>query len=175
MIRSTALILALGSLALVGCEVSSGTPDDADADTTAQTPIVADTASRDTAMPATRADLEQINRDFIGRYNQGDLEGFTAVYTEDAKLYPPNMATVEGLEAITEFWRGGREFMGIRDVSLTTEEMEIQGDRAWEVGRARYTTNQGPVEGRYMVVWKRLPSGEWRWHRDFMNSAAEEG
>lgn len=163
---ATTSLLMTATLALGACQADRESAETA-ADTTAH-----EAPAAEAQPPATRADLEQINRDFIGRYNQGDLSGFTEVYTEDAKLYPPNMATVEGRDAITEFWRGGQQYMGVRDVSLTTEEMEIQGDRAWEVGRASYTTNQGPVEGRYMVVWKRLPSGEWRWHRDFMNSGA---
>lgn len=126
----------------------------------------------ETAAPASQAELEAVNREFIDRYNQGDLEGFTAVYSDDAKLYPHGVDVLEGRAAITEFWRGAERHFGIRNVTLTTLEMEIDGDRAWEVGRASYDSNDGPVEGRYLVVWARQPDGQWRWHRDFMNAGA---
>ena len=162
-------LLFLTVATLVACETQDGAGDVAEntADGAAQAGEA--TTGQDSA--AARQAIQQVNQDFIDRYNQGDLEGFVEVYTPDAKLYPPGQPVVEGQEAITGFWQAGQDQMGIRDVSLTTSELEVMGDRAWEVGTANYTTNQGPVESRYMVIWKRTPEG-WRWHIDMMSPGA---
>ena len=164
-------LLFLAVAALVACETDIQTDGQVGQDTAEGTTAAGQaTGAEDPA--AARQAIEQVNRQFVERYNQGDLEGFVEVYTDDAKLYPPGQPVVEGREAITGFWQAGRDQMGIRDVSLTTNELEVMGDRAWEVGTANYTTNQGPVESRYMVIWERTPQGEWRWHRDMMSPGA---
>lgn len=157
--------------AMTGCEPAPDTEleNDAQSGDTA-----AEQASTETAT-VSRQEIERINEEHIDRYNQDDVAGFTEVYTEDARLYPPGQETLEGREAIQEFWQAGHDQAGIRDVSLTTEEFEAMGDQAWEVGTASYTTDQGPVESRYMVIWQRGPDGEWRWHRDLMSPGAGDG
>lgn len=137
-----------------------------------------DTAVVETSEPATeqpaadpaevRSEIEATNREFAARMNQGDVAGFAGVYTDDAVIYPPDMEPTRGREAITEFWQGGSEQLGVANLQLRTEEVEVIGDSAWEVGTATFDTNQGPVSAKYIVIWKRTPEG-WRWHRDIWN------
>lgn len=152
---------------LTGC----GPGSEAEVENGTQTAVAAEPAPSQSAA-FTRQDIERINQEYIDRYNAGDVAGFAEVYTEDAKLYPPGQETVEGREAIQQFWQGGHDHAGIRDVSLSTEEFGAMGDQAWEVGTANYITNEGPVEGRYMVIWEQGPDGEWRWYLDLMSPGA---
>jgi ketosteroid isomerase-like protein len=44
---------------------------------------------------------------------------------------------------------------------------------AYEVGRVKLTTPDGPAEGKYIVLWKQDADGTWRLHRDIWNMNAE--
>lgn len=118
---------------------------------------------------AVRSQLEQANARFAERMNQGDIPGAMEVYTEDAKIFPPDAPTMQGVEAITGFWQAGVDQLGISNMSLTTEEVEVFGNTAWEQGRASFDTGQGPATAKFIVVWKRGDDGQWRWHRDIWN------
>lgn len=118
---------------------------------------------------AVRSEIEAVNARHVAAFNQGDIAGFAQVYTEDAQILPPDMPMVEGRQGIQEFWTGGAQQMGIRDLRLTTEEVEVFGDQAYERGTSYFMTNDGPATGKYVVIWKRTPEG-WKWHRDIWNS-----
>jgi ketosteroid isomerase-like protein len=109
-------------------------------------------------------------------FNRGDVAAFAAAYAEDARLLPPDLEPVDGRVAIEQFWAGATQQLGIRDLRLTSDEVEVFGERAYEQGRFEFATTQGPVRGKYIMVWRREPSGEWRWHRDIWNlSPAQPG
>lgn len=38
-------------------------------------------------------------------------------------------------------------------MQLTTEEVDVMGDTAWEVGTGTFDTNQGPVNAKYVVIF----------------------
>jgi ketosteroid isomerase-like protein len=122
---------------------------------------------------AVRQETDRMNAQFVEAVNRGDAAAAAQVYTEDARILPPDMAPIEGREGIQNFWAGGLQQMGMRDVQLTTDELEVAGDQAYEQGRFRFNTNQGPAQGKYIVVWRRTPEG-WRWHRDIWNTSPAE-
>ena len=118
-----------------------------------------------------QAVFDDINRSFVEAFDRGDFEGVAAVYTEDARIMPPGMPTVQGREAIGQFWAGGAEAFGFKSVSLTTLELDVQGGTAQELGQWEIFGADGPMDrGSYVVVWKQGPDGAWRWHWDIWNS-----
>ncbi len=123
---------------------------------------------------AFRQEVERVNAQYVGSFNEGDIAGFAQVYAPDATLYPPGAPAVEGRDAIMQYWQGGHDQAGVGDVTLTTEEAGVNGDTGWEIGTADYTTNEGPAHGRYTVIWKRGSDGQWQWYRDMMSPAPEQ-
>lgn len=117
---------------------------------------------------AARTEIEAANRRFAEALNRGDVAGAVQVYAQDARILPPEMAPAEGRQAIEQFWAGGVQQLGISGVQLTTEEVEVFGETAYEQGRYQFTTNQGPAQGKYLVIWSRTPEG-WRWRRHIWN------
>lgn len=107
----------------------------------------------------------------------GDAAAMAAQYTDDATLIPPNGRLIDGRDAIQEFWTPRNpDFQTLRH-ELTTNRLEVSGDVATEVGtwfqRAQLGDGE-PTEssGRYLVVWRRQPDGEWKmqfdsWTRPF--------
>ncbi|MGI9387473.1 MAG: YybH family protein, partial [Methyloligellaceae bacterium] len=94
-------------------------------------------------------------------------------YTDDAALLPPDSARIDGREGIQGAWQALID-ADVRDVVLTTQEVDVFGDIANEVGTIRATApgeNGGRVQwaGKYVSVWKRGGDGTWRLHRDIWN------
>ena len=129
-------------------------------------------------MPATatppdiRAAITAGSQRFMTALSRGDAAGIAAVYTSDARLFPPGGEAVGGRVAIEGFWRGALE-LGIKAARLETEELELHGARAIEVGRYTLEGEAGRAldRGKYLVVW-RQEGNDWRLYRDMWNSSA---
>jgi len=117
----------------------------------------------------TRESIESNNRDFAAAFLRGDAVAVAELYTVDAELLPPGAEAVAGRPAIAAFWKGAID-AGVKDLVLTTVQVESAGDLAYEVGKVRLVAKDGQAtEDRYLVVWKR-ENGKWQLHRDIWNS-----
>jgi ketosteroid isomerase-like protein len=124
------------------------------------------------ALPgAARAQIESGNADLAMALSQGRAGAVAALYTGDARMFPPNSDVVSGREAIQRFWQGAID-AGVRGLALTTMEIEEHGDSAHEVGKYSATGDGGKVldTGKYVVIWKR-EQGRWHLHRDIWNTS----
>ncbi len=120
-----------------------------------------------------RDSIEATIKTLLESLSGGDAAGVAAHYTEDAVLLPPQAARIDGREGIQGFWQALMD-AGVRDVALTTQEVDDFGDVANEVGAISATApseDGGRVQlaGKYVVVWKRGGDGTWRLHRDIWN------
>ncbi|MGH7629491.1 MAG: YybH family protein [Gemmatimonadales bacterium] len=122
-------------------------------------------------LPDIRAAVAAGNQRFLTALSRGDAAAMAAVYSSDAKVLPPGGEPVAGAAAVEVFWRGALE-LGIKAARLETDEIELQGARAIEIGRYTLEGEAGRVldRGKYLVVW-RQEGGEWRLHRDIWNSS----
>lgn len=121
-------------------------------------------------MTTARDSIEATLKTFSMSLNGGDAAGVAAHYTDDAALLPPNTARIDGREGIQGAWQAVID-AGVRDVALTTQEVDVFGDVANEVGTISATApseDAGRVQwaGKYVAVWKRGGDGIWRLHRD---------
>ena len=117
----------------------------------------------------TRESIESSNQAFAAAFLRGDAEAVAELYTKDAELLPPGAGVVAGRVAIAAFWKGAID-AGVKDLVLTTVQVESAGDLAYEVGTVRIVAKDDQVsEDRYLVVWKR-ENGKWQLHRDIWNS-----
>jgi hypothetical protein len=69
-----------------------------------------------------RQAIEETNVKFGEAVRLGDAAAIAGLYSEDARLLPPNSEMIEGREGIETFWGGGLQ-MGIKDAILTTVEV----------------------------------------------------
>ena len=125
-----------------------------------------------------RREIEGQVRVFETTFNQGDLAAHAALYTEDATLMPPDSAAITGRAGIQHFWQSVRD-SGVAQVALSTQQVDVSGNLAAEVGTAELTVT-GPggqssrVPVKYVVVWKRQDGGPWLMAVDIWNSLASE-
>ncbi len=124
-------------------------------------------------MTTVRDNIEATIKTLLESLSGGDAAGVAAHYTDDAALLPPDAPRIDGREGIQGFWQALMD-AGVRDVALTTQEVDDFGDVANEVGVISATApseDGGRVQltGKYVVVWKRGGDGTWRLHRDIWN------
>jgi len=119
----------------------------------------------------TRAAIEAGNKQVSAAFAKGDAAALAALYTRTAEVFPPGGDVAKGKEAIQKMFQGAID-AGVKDLTLSTVEVEQHGDTAHEVG---FWTMKGPDgavvdHGKYVVVWKK-EQGRWKLHRDIWNSS----
>ena len=128
-------------------------------------------SSLDTVRDAFTSICQQFKKSF----EQGDLGDIGDLYTEDAKILPPNMDMLEGRESIQSFWQGALE-MGIKSYQPEILEVEYSGNWGFFLGKHTLygDENQLISKGKFITVFKNI-DGEWRVHRDIFNSSIPLG
>jgi len=116
--------------------------------------------------------VDAANRRFENAFNSGDAAGAArGFYARDARILPPGSETVEGGDKIAAYWAAAATApqTGVRRVQLSTLDLQLVGDAAYEIGRATLTLANGQrVTPRYLIVWKK-EDGEWRRYLDIWN------
>ena len=119
------------------------------------------------------------NRQFEEALARGDAAGCAAVYSDDAKILPPDSPELTGKQAAQSLWQGIID-MGVKGVSLQTLELIEMGDQAVERGAATIDI-QGEggqtiqASAKFIVLWRRQADGAWKWHWDCFNFDAPMG
>jgi ketosteroid isomerase-like protein len=119
---------------------------------------------------AIRHAVDNGNRKLAAAAIRKDYAGMAALYTDTAKLLPPDAPIVTGKKGIEEFWRAAATALGLTDITLKTVDLEVAGDTACEVGEADLKLGSGQAKVKYLVVWFRGDDGQWRLHRDIWNN-----
>lgn len=119
--------------------------------------------------------VENGNRMFGENIRRADAAALGALYTEDAVLMPPNFDMFRGRSNTQGFWSGAIK-MGVKDATLTTVELTDLGNMVHEVGNYALKIQpegQAALEdkGKYIVLWKKMPDGSLKIHRDIWNSS----
>ena len=122
-------------------------------------------------LEAVRDAFMSICQQFQKSIEQGDLGNIGNLYTEDAKILPPNMDMLEGRDSIQAFWQRASE-MGIKSYQPEILEVEYSGNLGFFVGKYTLYGNENQVinKGKFITVFKNI-DGEWRVYRDIFNSS----
>jgi uncharacterized protein (TIGR02246 family) len=119
-----------------------------------------------------RAAIAAANAEFARALVAGDARAMAAVFTDDGEIIPAmQRGFVSGRAEIEAYNARRLEASRYLDAVITTVQLEVSGDLAWETGTSRVTIQQGKsapvtVTGRYLAVWKREPDGRWRIRAD---------
>jgi uncharacterized protein (TIGR02246 family) len=96
--------------------------------------------------------------------NARDADAMAAVYSEDAKVLPPDAPVVEGRAAIRTFFRNLFEARP-EPADFDEREIVVLGNYTWRQGIYAVPLADGRIEyGKFIQLWK-LESGVWKLHR----------
>jgi ketosteroid isomerase-like protein len=106
-----------------------------------------------------RKAVDTANSRFVEGFVKRDASITASGFAEDAVVFPPDAAMIQGKEAIEEFW-GTVMASGVREVQLTTVELVESGGYVHERGTGILKTRPAgevPSEQKikYVVVWRR--------------------
>ena len=93
-----------------------------------------------------------------------DYDKIANAYTADGKIFPGNRDIIEGREDIRAYWVLP-EGMSVTYHKVTTEEVKIIGDEAYDYGYYEGKSKNAAGEesswsGKYVIVWKKV-DGNW--------------
>jgi ketosteroid isomerase-like protein len=114
--------------------------------------------------------INEANQTIMAAYESGNLNAITSCYTADAKMYPENIASIDGPQAIGAFFTAVRS-MGIKKVRFEAVTALSYGDIAVEEGKYTLLVDGDHIadQGKYIVTWKN-EEGKWKVHRDIWNT-----
>ena len=106
-----------------------------------------------------------------------DVDGFTAIWTDDVMMVPPNEPAVSG-EAAMEWAQGFTSMFSGGEASYSDEEIIVSGDVAIHTYAMDMTLN--PVgggdpmveQGRGIHIFRRGADGTWKLSHDIWNGNA---
>lgn len=126
---------------------------------------------------AARTAIDAANATWPRLTSTGHSDSIADLYTADAVIMPPNMASVHGRDSIRAFFSVMNTMKGIT-LALRSVSVWGSGDAATELGRWTFTwaadakrpPGVPPVDsGKYLVRWVQ-ENGKWLMAQDIWNS-----
>ena len=127
-------------------------------------------------MGADMGEIDEAQAAWEAAFATGDgAAAAAAVFTEDARLLPPDGPMVEGREAIGQYWQSVMD-AGVHSLKLGLVAAETLGDTMIETGTWTVTVPsedgaEVEVGGNALVIWKKGEDGAWRMSQDMWSNA----
>jgi uncharacterized protein (TIGR02246 family) len=106
-----------------------------------------------------------------------DVAKFVSFYAPDAAVYPFGAPRVTGADNIRKYWSDFLTSPNFVSGSVTPATIEVaaSGDLAWETGTFALEMKDArgkpaTTTGKYVVVWKKQPGGQWKAVADIFNT-----
>ena len=115
-----------------------------------------------------------LEREWLNRFQQGDVDWIVAAHTPDAQQFPPNAPPVVGVDALRAAWQGMADPQApALSWQPTQAFVSKSGDMAWDYGTAKLKSPDGePQHMKYVVIWHRI-DGKWKIAMDMFNSNSD--
>lgn len=116
-------------------------------------------------------EIRAANESLMKAIKAQDVKTLVSLYTEDARVLPPNSPPLEGKESITTMWEVMFESSPM-NMQLKTLSAEAFGTTAVEEGVYEVLLPDGQAvdKGKYIVIWKKV-DGKWLLHQDIFNTS----
>jgi uncharacterized protein (TIGR02246 family) len=126
------------------------------------------TAANDSAALAdVRRAIDKGNAQWSEGWAKGDAAMVAAIFADDGVQLAGSGKLVKGRQQILERQKAAMRGAdpGVK-VTVTTVNVWLDGDTAYETGKYKYEYTEkgkpGVDEGRYVTIWKRQKDGSWK-------------
>jgi len=114
--------------------------------------------------------VEHLDQAWVQAVRANDLEAVMALYASDAVLYPPDVMSAEGSDAIREGWKQFLDAFEVQDAEYHgTYETQGNLSAGWGTWKLVVVPKAGgepmTMEGRATAVAKKI-GGEWKYIAD---------
>ena len=108
---------------------------------------------------------------WLGSFNGGDVDGLMLIYSQDARVLPPEEPPISGHDAIQAFWRDYKP--GQVRIALGEVESRRTGDFWFREGgyTAMFPDEGEPRVGKFIELWKK-EGNNWLLYRQMWNRNA---
>ena len=142
--------------------------------------VVVPTTGRQAAPEQDLPDAEAVEgqwRRVIATFEDGDVDAFMALTTEDVVLMPPGESTLSSRAAVRSLMEDFLSTFTIKLERVSIDEIVVAGD--WAFVRDTYVSNLTPRSGgetlrargkNVWILW-RQPDGSWKVARNMWNSS----
>ena len=116
-----------------------------------------------------RTNLLALDREWSQSAN--DVDKFVSYYAPDATTYPQGMPAVAGTDAIRTLFTAMMSAPGFSlTFTPTKADVAANGDLGSTAGTYEMSMAGATDKGKYITLWKKQPSGEWKVTDDIFNS-----
>jgi len=121
-------------------------------------------------------EIEKTRSAYASAWQSANASAIADLYTEEAFVLYPNQPAVSGRSAILEYFRGFFREFPRNEFELSSAEVVVTGDWAFDRGSYRWSGTPreggGPEQdsGKYLVILHRQADGTWKVARDMDNS-----
>ena len=131
----------------------------------ASAPLEQFTSTDESQITTSFAEMEQAVRDT-------NWAKWAGSYTADGTLFSPNKPPIQGHDAMLQF---GRAFPPLKTFEITPVRIEGREDLAFAYGKYHWViappgASMVPDSGKFIVVLRKQPDGQWKIVYDMSNS-----
>ena len=121
-------------------------------------------------MSSARDAILEAYTQFENAFLRGDVSGLGQIYADDAEWLVPGVPPIKGRPAIVAAWKDVIGSGG-NSVRVDVREVHESGDWAFDVGAFTTAAPNGTTlnAGKYIVIWRREPTGKWKTYRDIFH------
>jgi uncharacterized protein (TIGR02246 family) len=133
-------------------------------------------SAKEAEIESARAAIQALNRQWEINFENHDLAGLVALFTEECVRMPQGGAATVGRLALEAAYR--QDFADVWNaqakVRLNAEDIIISGEYAFARGADTLVQDQDGKQmeetGKWLFVYRRQPDGNWKYHWITFNS-----
>jgi uncharacterized protein (TIGR02246 family) len=135
-------------------------------------------SAKEAEIESAKAAIQALNQQWEKNFENHDLAGLTALFTEDCVRMPQGGPATVGRSALEAAYR--RDFAEVwktrAKVRLNPEEVIIAGEYAFARGADTLVQDQDDRQvektGKWLFIYRHQPDGTWKYHWITFNSNA---
>jgi ketosteroid isomerase-like protein len=123
-------------------------------------------------VPEDEAAIRAALKSYVQATLDQDWDRFMATFDSEPLCMPAGAPALTHHDDIRAFYT---QFPALDELVLTSDSFEAAGSMVVEVGRYVFASGEFQDQGKYVHLWRRAESGDWKLYRNIANSDGASG